>query len=367
MAALLDVIGVTALAQIVLDHLAGAFLHVGVERQPHVQHAIIAKLARVGEFLDFLIGVVEIPVRARVLFALHRSGRIALRRNDLAGGHEAGVDKIVQHVVRARARGGKIDVRGVFGRRLEQAGQHRRLGQRHVLHRFAEIELRGRLNAEGAAAHVNPVEIEFENLPLGQMMLEPNRQKGLVDLARHRPLVGEKQIFCELLGDRRAALHHARGARVDGQRPRGADHVDAEMLVKAPILGGEHGLDQIVGILFERHRVVVLDSALSDLDAVAVQKSHREVGPLEPVLLAGHVKRRGGQRQRQNPAAKRHRERLAGDFHSDPAHARNMETRHEGREVLVCLARSAAAVEHAGVDHGVDRQQQARKALNDRQ
>ena len=36
-----------------------------------------------------------------------------------------------------------------------------------LAHRFAEIELRGRFDAEGAAAHIGAVEIELEHLGLG--------------------------------------------------------------------------------------------------------------------------------------------------------------------------------------------------------
>ena len=60
-----------------------------------------------------------------------------------------------------------------------------------------------------------------------------------------------------------------------------ADEVDAEMLEEAPVLGGERGLDQIVGNLLERHGVVVQDAALADLVAVAVEELD--------AILAGEV------------------------------------------------------------------------------
>ena len=68
----------------------------------------------------------------------------------------------------------------------------------------------------------------------------------------------QEQVLGELLRDRGAALHDAAGARVGDQRADGAGEVDAEMLVEAPILGGEHRLDQVIGQLLERDRVVVL-------------------------------------------------------------------------------------------------------------
>ena len=43
----------------------------------------------------------------------------------------------------------------------------------------------------------------------------------------------------------------------------GADDVDAEMLVEAPVLGGEHRLDEMVGQFLERDGIVVPDAALA--------------------------------------------------------------------------------------------------------
>ena len=51
-----------------------------------------------------------------------------------------------------------------------------------------------------------------------------------------------------------------------------ADEVDAEVLEEAPVLGGERGLDQMVGDLLQRHGVVVQDAALADLVAVAIEE-----------------------------------------------------------------------------------------------
>ena len=84
---------------------------------------------------------------------------------------------------------------------------------------------------------------------------------------------------------------------VDGQRAQRADDVDAEMLEEAAVLGGEHRLDEMVGQLVERDRVVVLDAAPADLDAVAVEEGHGEILALQPVLVAGQPERRLGERQ----------------------------------------------------------------------
>ena len=70
------------------------------------------------------------------------------------------------------------------------------------------------------------------------------------------------------------------------------------MLVEAPVLGREHRLDQMVGKLVERDGVVVLDAALADLVAVAVEEGDREIGFLQPVVVGGLAE--GGHRERQH-------------------------------------------------------------------
>ena len=124
-------------------------------------------------------------------------------------------------------------------------------------------------------------------------MFEPEREIGFLDLAVERALIGEEQVLGELLGDRRAALHDAGGARIDGERAQRADHVDAEMAEEAPVLGREHRLDEMIGQLLEGNRIVVLDAAPADLDAIAVEESDREILAFQPVLVAGLAK--GGQ------------------------------------------------------------------------
>ncbi len=231
---------------------------------------------------------------------LEHVGRMAARADDLAFGHEAGLHHVGQHLVGAGAGGGQVDVRRVAGRRLEQAGEQRCLGQADVLHRLAEVELRRRLDAERAAAHIGAVEIELQDLVLGEIGFQPQRQEGFLDLALDRALVRQEQVLGELLRERRAALHDGVGAEVLDKRADGAEHVDAEMLEEATVLGGEHRLDQMVGHLLERHGVALLDAALADLVAVAVEEGDGEVALRAPVA-ARRLEGRKGERQQQGP------------------------------------------------------------------
>ena len=190
----------------------------------------------------------------------------------LAGAHVAGLDQVAQHLVGARARGRQVDVRGVAGGRLEQAGQQRRFGEVDVAHGLAEVELRGRLHPEGAAAQVGAIQVHLQDLRLGEARLQQEGEECLLDLANERALVGQEQVLGQLLGDGRAALHHLVGARVLDQRAERAEDVDAEVLEEPAVLGGQRRLDQVIGDLLQRHGVVVQDAAPADLGAVAVHE-----------------------------------------------------------------------------------------------
>ena len=101
-----------------------------------------------------------------------------------------------------------------------------------VAHVLAEIEFRRRLNAECAAAHIGAIEIELQDLAFGQMDSSQTARKASLILRSKRTLVRQKQVLRQLLRDRRAALHHAGRARIDGQRAQRADDVDAPMSKK---------------------------------------------------------------------------------------------------------------------------------------
>ena len=299
------------LAQLGFDLAVGIVLQVAVERGAHHEITIGNGFGeRVDELAHLVEGVVEIIVRRAGVAAIDRRRRIAPGAVDLAFGHEAVVDQVIEHDVGAGAGRGQVDQRGEFARRLEQSGEHRRLGQRHVAHRFAEIVFRRRVDAESAAAQIGAVEIKLEDFVLAQMGLEPQRQERLVDFALDGALVAEEQILGELLGDGRAALHHAAGLRVGHQRAERAVKVDAEMLVEAAVFGRQRRLDQIVGHFVERHRIVVLDAAVADLVAVAVEKRHREIGFLQPVFVRGLAHRRDAERQHEEQAAGAERRHL---------------------------------------------------------
>ena len=52
----------------------------------------------------------------------------------------------------------------------------------------------------------------------------------------------EEQILGELLGDGGAALDHGAGASVAEGGADEPERIDAEMVIEAPVFGGDHGL-----------------------------------------------------------------------------------------------------------------------------
>ena len=345
----------------VFDRLFRVLLQVDVERQPHHEDALMDRL---GQGLDQLLHLVERPVEVVVgralVAAVDRHRRIAARTEDLALGHEPGLDKIIEHHVGTCARGRQIDMRREFRWRLEQAGQHRRFRQVHVARGLVEVKLRRRVDAESAAAEIGAIEIQLENLVLRQPHFEPERKECFLDLALDGALVGQEQVLGQLLADGRAALHHAAGARIGEHRAEQAWDVDAEMLVKTAILGRERCLDQMIGELVQRDGVIVPDTARADLVAVAVEKGDGEFGLLQPIVVRCFPEGGDGKRQQHQQAACSYCQRFRRWFDEVPAPpARDVEAIHEYGEALIKLARPGLGLVHPEVDARVDIEKKA--------
>ncbi len=160
-----------------------------------------------------------------------------------------------EHGLRALLGAVEIARRCKTRRRLHQAGEQGGFGEGYVLGGLAEIALRGLLDAVGAGAEIDPVQIQFENLRLGKFPLQPEREQHLLQLAMDGTFLSQKEIFRQLLRDGGAALADAAVQNVGDQRARDAVRVDAVMLVEAPILDGEEGLRHIARQFLQRqHR-----------------------------------------------------------------------------------------------------------------
>ena len=104
----------------------------------------------------------------------------------------------------------RLDLGGIalgveHGRRLHGAGEDRRLAEREISCGVAEIGLRRRLDTGGAVAEEHAVEIELEDLVLGVIVLEPDGEQRLLNLAAEGLVGAEEEVLGELLGEGRGA------------------------------------------------------------------------------------------------------------------------------------------------------------------
>ena len=150
--------------------------------------------------------------------------------------------------------------------RLDEPGEDRGFGKGDVAGGLAVVALRRRLDAVGAGAEIDAVEIKLEDLVLGVFAFEPKRQDRLLDLSRGGALLGQEEVFGKLLGERRAALGEAAMGQVAEDSARNADRIDAEMVVEAPVLDRHEGLGQIGRQLLE------VDRAAAGLAAVGEER-----------------------------------------------------------------------------------------------
>ncbi len=136
----------------------------------------------------------------------------------------------------------------IVGRPLGQDRQIGELGQRQVFQILVEIGVGGGGDAECVPPERDLVEIEFENLLLGQRVFDAERQDRLTRLAHIADFVGQQQVLCHLLRDGRRA---ARRIAADQPLPRRADQagiIDAAMFEKRLVLGRQERADHQLGI-----------------------------------------------------------------------------------------------------------------------
>ena len=152
-------------------------------------------------------------------------------------------------------------LRRVVERRVGgEAGEQRCLGQRQAAGALAEVRLRRLLDAVGAVAEVDRVEVREQDPVLGPGLLELPGERRLAHLARDRLLVADVGVLDELLGDRRATLDDGLGTHVLDERAHDAARVDAVVLVEAAILDRHdrlaHDRRDVVDVL-EEHAALV--------------------------------------------------------------------------------------------------------------
>ena len=236
-----------------------------VERRVHAQAAAqdvgLGKVVVVVQQLAHVTGEVRVcddAVLARDLRIKRKRlghGRIVLLLADVVfAQHGRQHDRApVERVFRIE-RG--IVVRG----RLRDAREQRGFRQRQLVGRLREVAARSGLDAVGAGAVVNRVEVHVQDVVFGMALLDFRGDEHLAGFALQRDIVhlaGEDGVAHELLGDGGCAFDATAG-QVVGERAHDAVVIDAAMLVEAGVLGGDGGLDQAFADLIEVDRFAIL-------------------------------------------------------------------------------------------------------------
>ncbi len=184
--------------------------------------------------------------------------------------------------------------------RGDEACEHRRLRHGELLGRFGEIRLRCRLHPVGTLAEVDGVEVLGDDLVLREAILQLPCQGRLLELASEGVGVADVQVLHQLLGDRRAALHDGARDGVVVGGPGDGLHVEAVVVVEAPILDRHRRVTHGLGHLVETQDHPVLPRVqLGDDRAVGrVQERRLREGQRVVIFDAWQAARRQQRRQR---------------------------------------------------------------------
>src|ERR1039458_9650252 len=115
-----------------------------------------------------------------------------------------------------------------------------------------------------ALAQVDIVNIVLQDFILGVLALRDVRHHRFLELALVASLAGQEEILYHPLGERRAALAHVPRDKIDVRGLDGADEVNAVMLVKAMVFGGQDGIKHRGRNLAQAHEAALLPFAFED-------------------------------------------------------------------------------------------------------
>ena len=257
-----------ALLHHAIDGRAGRLLHRDIERGDDREIACRVwreRLCFVGRGIEEIIAL---GVRS---FGDDGCG-MRKRVRDLTVLHPAMRDERTQYARRALLRGLQIAPWRVGGRCIGQRGEHRGFRERHLARGFAEIDLRGAIHAVRAGAEIDAVQIELEDLVLGEQLLELTRARHLDDLARDRAVGREEKDLHQLLCDGRPALIEASRLEIDECCAGETAEIDAVMVIKTAVLHDEKRLGEMRRHIGEAQPVADDRTAPADEFAFFVQE-----------------------------------------------------------------------------------------------
>src|SRR5262249_48002616 len=114
----------------------------------------------------------------------------------------------------------------------------------------------------------------------------------------------------------------------------------------------------MVGKLVEWYCVIMLYATRTDFITVAVEKSHRELRFLQPIIVGGFAERRHRERQHHHQSESTKCSALRYEFVEPAPPTGHVETVHKGCKAFIALAQARSAAEHAEVDPCVQPKQE---------
>ena len=154
-------------------------------------------------------------------------------------------------------------------RRLGQPRDHCELGERELRDRHPVVDLRRGPDPVGPLAEKDLVDVELEDLVLGELTLDLQREEDLVELADVGLLPAEKEIPGHLHGDGAAPRPLLPGTKQVQHGAGQALPVDPGVLEEPVILARENRLDQSLRNFVEAQRLAALLAELGEELALA--------------------------------------------------------------------------------------------------
>ncbi len=134
---------------------------------------------------------------------------------------------------------------------------------------MAEEFARRRIDPIGATAEIDLVEIELEDLFLGEFGFQRHRQYRFAHLAIESAVGIEEHVARELLGDGRGRRDAGVIGDRDPERACQPDRIDPEMRFVAPVFDRNHRILHDLRDFFRAQPLAIAGAELDDLAAIA--------------------------------------------------------------------------------------------------
>ncbi len=237
----------------VRERALGRGLHRRVERREHDEARALEVVPRIVRRELAAHEPEERRLRRAAPRARKQIELLLFRGGGVLGGYEARVRHFLQHEVAALERAVRVPAWIVVRRPAHDRDEQRELVQIELGERLAEVELAREPEAVHRAcavlAEIDLVDVRGHEVGFVVAQLERDRHERLAQLARPAALVAQEVAAHELLRERARALSDLARREIHERSAQHSEHVDAVVLVEAPVL------DRLQGRRQERRNV----------------------------------------------------------------------------------------------------------------